>query len=630
MDWYTQQQQQSALFLDDEEDADARREELEFTSSKEYIVYMVDAGADMFLPLGKEENAKSFFATVIHGVINDLKTRIISRDTDEVGVCFFNTRGKKNIQESEGVYVFSELGQTSAQLIRELDRIIENFEKDIGSGVVNCMDAKESMLYNALWVAQGMLRTGSSKNIVKRLYIFTNNDDPMENASPLVKADLRRTTIQRAQDAQDLGIGIELYPFNRPGEQFNVNIFYSAMIQVDDNDELGYMTSASNRFSDLADQMRKKMFKKRVVRKMMLTILDGLDIGLRSYAMMRSATAGTTIWLDSKTNSPLKIERSYICSDTGALLTGPSKRYHEYAGKKVLFNAEEISELKKISSVQLQLLGFKPLEYLKDYYNLRPPTFLYPDEEAISGSTCAFIALHRSMLNMKKFALAFHGGTANPLLVALVPQEEETDETGGQLQPPGMQMIYLPYADDIRPAEKYLVDVLNHPQRGEEEQIDKAVALMRKLDLKDFTVYQIQNPALQKHYAILQALALEEDELPEVKDETLPDEEGMKLPSVVSAVKDFKNAAYGESYDEEMADEAALKAKGSAASQKRKASAENASREATQYDWNELADSGKLKDLTVVELKYYLSAHNQPLSGKKEILINRILTHLGK
>lgn len=35
------------------------------------------------------------------------------------------------------------------------------------------------------------------------------------------------------------------------------------------------------------------MFKKRVVRKMMLTILDGLDIGLRSYAMMRSATAGT-------------------------------------------------------------------------------------------------------------------------------------------------------------------------------------------------------------------------------------------------------------------------------------------------------------------------------------------------
>lgn len=38
----------------------------------------------------------------------------------------------------------------------------------------------------------------------------------------------------------------------------------------------------------------------------------------------------------------------------------------------------------------------------------------------------------------------------------------------------------------------------------------------------------------------------------------------------------------------------------------------------------------QLKDLTVVELKYYLTAHNLPLTGKKEALINRILTHLGK
>lgn len=32
--------------------------------------------------------------------------------------------------------------------------------------------------------------------------------------------------------------------------------------------------------------------------------------------------------------------------------------------------------------------------------------------------------------------------------------------------------------------------------------------------------------ALQRHYEVLQALALDEDELPEIKDETLPDEGG--------------------------------------------------------------------------------------------------------
>lgn len=33
--------------------------------------------------------------------------------------------------------------------------------------------------------------------------------------------------------------------------------------------------------------------------------------------------------------------------------------------------------------------------------------------------------------------------------------------------------------------------------------------------------------ALQRHYAVLQALALEEDDIPETIDETLPDEEGL-------------------------------------------------------------------------------------------------------
>lgn len=38
----------------------------------------------------------------------------------------------------------------------------------------------------------------------------------------------------------------------------------------------------------------------------------------------------------------------------------------------------------------------------------------------------------------------------------------------------------------------------------------------------------------------------------------------------------------------------------------------------------------QLKELGVTELKYYLAAHNLPVSGKKEVLISRILSHMGK
>ncbi|KAF2602385.1 hypothetical protein F2Q70_00024592 [Brassica cretica] len=67
----------------------------------------------------------------------------------------------------------------------------------------------------------------------------------------------------------------------------------------------------------------------------------------------------------------------------------------------------------------------------------------------------------------------------------------------------------------------------------------------------DFSVCQFANPALQRHYAILQAIALDEDELRETRDETLPDEEGMNRPGVVKAIEEFKKFIYGDDSGEE-------------------------------------------------------------------------------
>ncbi|TXG66696.1 hypothetical protein EZV62_007971 [Acer yangbiense] len=115
---------------------------------------------------------------------------------------------------------------------------------------------------------------------------------------------------------------------------------------------------------------------------------------------------------------------------------------------------------------------------------------------------------------------------------------------------------------------------------------------------------------------------------PEINDETAPDEEGMARPGVVNAIEEFKLSDYGDSYDEENAH--AGKGRVSEAFKKRKAAAENAVKESANYDWADLADNGKLKDMTVAELKYYLTAHNLRVTGKKEALISRILTHMGK
>ncbi|KAJ0715383.1 putative DNA helicase [Helianthus annuus] len=77
--------------------------------------------------------------------------------------------------------------------------------------------------------------------------------------------------------------------------------------------------------------------------------------------------------------------------------------------------------------------------------------FMFVQE--VMGSTCIFIALYRSMIRLKRFAVAFYGSSSRPQLVALVAQEEIIDG-GGQIEPPGMHIIYIPYSDDIRPIKK--------------------------------------------------------------------------------------------------------------------------------------------------------------------------------
>ncbi|TMW97609.1 hypothetical protein EJD97_005237 [Solanum chilense] len=615
------------VFRDDEDDPENEFFK-ERDNTKEFLVYLVDASPKMFSSTCPTDDEKiaTHFQVAVSSIAQSLRTQIINRSHDEVSICFFNTRGKKNLQDLSGVYVFNvrereDLDRPTARLIKEFDQIEERFEKEIGSKYGIVPGSRDNSLYNALWVAQALLRKGSAKTADKRILLLTNEDDPFGNLKGVIKVDMMRTTMQRAKDAQDLGIIIELLPLSRPDDEFNVSLFYADLLGLEGDDLAQFKALIGERFEDLNDQLRKRMFKKRRVRRLRLVIFNGLSIELNTYALIRPTNPGTITWLDSMTNLPLKTERTFICADTGAIVQEPLKRFQSYKNENVIFSVDELSEVKRVSTGHLRLLGFKPLSCLKDYHNLKPATFVFPSDEEVVGSTCLFVALQRSMLRLKRFAVAFYGNLSHPQLVALVAQDEVMTPSG-QVEPPGMHLIYLPYSDDIRHVEELHTDPNSVPH-ATDDQIKKASALVRRIDLKDFSVWQFANPALQRHYAVLQALALDEDEMPEIKDETLPDEEGMARPGIVKALEEFKLSVYGESYKDE---DSNIEGKAEP-TRKRKA---NAIKEYGNYEWADLADNGKLKDMTVVELKYYLGAHDLPVSGKKEALISRILTHMGK
>ncbi|KAL4582708.1 hypothetical protein LXL04_007267 [Taraxacum kok-saghyz] len=156
-----------------------------------------------------------------YGQTGSIKVQIINSPYDEVATCLFNTRENKKSTKSYWFYVFNvpeieQLDSLTARFIKEFDQVEEYSSKVIGSEFGIVPGSRDNSLYNALWVAQALLHKGSAKTANKRILLLTNEDDPFGNIKGVTKLDMARTTLQRAKDAQDLGISTELPPLSTP------------------------------------------------------------------------------------------------------------------------------------------------------------------------------------------------------------------------------------------------------------------------------------------------------------------------------------------------------------------------------------------------------------------------------
>jgi ATP-dependent DNA helicase 2 subunit 1 len=68
----------------------------------------------------------------------------------------------------------------------------------------------------------------------------------------------------------------------------------------------------------------------------------------------------------------------------------------------------------------------------------------------------------------------------------------------------------------------------------EDEVVEKAKRVVGCLNI-DYDPRDFENPSLQRHYAVLQSLALNEDEVEPTEDQLLPDLEGMRQVGIYAA-----------------------------------------------------------------------------------------------
>ncbi|QDZ22805.1 ATP-dependent DNA helicase II [Chloropicon primus] len=508
----------------DGDDDDEATQALKSAEEKSFeaVCFLVDVRKhmmDQVLPSG--ETCIQYVGTCLE---NFLKSRIIQSPHDKVAIVLYGTHGQSNEYGLDHVHVLEKLGSLSARYIRD---VTEAFQRVEDLSYPGSEDHRGLSLKLALWTCSHMLKEYSKKdNVEKRVFIFTDDDDPCSGDKVTTSQ-----ALDRMGALKELKVDLQLYPLGEPGERFSPE-FWGQVIEACSSGDSDFLEEMQLIQADKFEMIRRKINKKKRWLKTHLRIGDRVKIQLEYYLMLSKQTKVQRA-VDARTNSLLKSHTAYVSHETGEVLQKEDKILKGWTVRGQNVHATPL-EYKCIKDCDIppgfNLLGFKPASYLKPHQQVRASAFVYPNEKEHPGTCKLFLMFHEKMLQLDQVAICSFASTRTSStgadIVALVAQQEAKDEYGNQIDPPGMWVVFLPFADDMRFPEEIPRKKGEEVCFSSEDQVAKARELIGALKLEgDWDSTYVSNPSLQRHYETLQAIALGEDptKTKRAPDETLPD-----------------------------------------------------------------------------------------------------------
>ncbi|PFH38184.1 hypothetical protein BESB_005250 [Besnoitia besnoiti] len=263
-------------------------------------------------------------------------------------------------------------------------------------------------------------------------------------------------------------------------------------------------------------------------------------------------------------------------------LLGPEaiQPYADAGGEKIGLHSKDMQAVKNFGPPGLWLLCCLPAKSLPYELNIASPLFV---TTAVAAAAAAgpgavagtgreqdrlFSAFVMTLYKRKLAALVRyvpkHGSAV--ALAALLPQLEEVDEAGNTLQAPGLHLLRLPFAEDIRSLQFPWASLSSSAaadsegareavedeetgadsralRREREEQVRDAMRVLVDLSVEDFHPHQLSNDALQRHFAIIEALALGAPEADVPPPTLVPDQ--AVLQKLRDPILKWKKSVYG-------------------------------------------------------------------------------------
>ena len=157
--------------------------------------------------------------------------------------------------------------------------------------------------------------------------------------------------LQRCNDVLSSGIILELFPLAIPPYKFDIKKFYADAISFDEDEIASFSsdTYVASRIEDLNSRIRHKEYRKRVQASLLLHLTPKMSIAVSAFNTIHKATKLTPMFVDAKTNKPLKTLTKLVCAETGAILyENQIGLYIPFGSKKIVFSKEEIKKHQNI------------------------------------------------------------------------------------------------------------------------------------------------------------------------------------------------------------------------------------------------------------------------------------------
>lgn len=230
------------------------------------VIFAIDCRSSMMMKNEFNESGLSNFETVIKAATGFLKTKIISSELDQTGIVLYNCDKTQNSLNFNGVYILDKLDRPNAETIKSLESLVDSKDARFGSS------ESEIPLYETLWICQQQFKSLDMNQFGKRIFLFTNEEDPMaENPGD------RDATFERVKILRDDEVDIELFPMPHPEinkNDFDVKKFYFESeernvisVTEDDLNDMMDFEQAYSRIQDLSKRIRLREFRKRVLGK---------------------------------------------------------------------------------------------------------------------------------------------------------------------------------------------------------------------------------------------------------------------------------------------------------------------------------------------------------------------------